>query len=418
MNIHVPQSQQISFFTSAKFFSRKAAGLLALLALANGGAWAQDSDIVRIGVLTDFSGPYADANGKGSLQAARLAVEDFGPKVLGKKIDIISYDHQNKPDIAASKAREWFDRGGVDMVVDLQNSAVALAVTKVAAEKKKIAIVVGAGSSRITNEDCTPYSIQYAYNTYALANVAARAVVAEGGKSWYFITADYAFGNSLQQDASSVVQSLGGTVKGAARHPLNASDFSSFMLQAKASKAQVVGLADAGGDFVNAIKSSREFGISPGQRVVGLLVSISEVHSLGLQQTQGLSMADGWYWDMNPATRAFSHRFFDKVKRMPNMFQAGVYSSTLTYLKALQAAGTNDSDAVMKMMKKTPINDMFATNGMIRADGAMVHDMYLMQTKKPAESKYPWDYYTVKATIRGADAFAPLASSKCALIAK
>jgi branched-chain amino acid transport system substrate-binding protein len=391
---------------------------LGALCTINGLALAQtgiSDNVVKIGVLTDFSGPYADANGFGSLRAAQMAVEDFGGSVLGKKVEVIYLDHQNKSDIASSKAREWYDREGVDMIVDLQNSAVALAVAKVAAEKKKVAIVVGAGTSRLTNEDCTPYTIHYAYNTAALANVAARAVVAQGGKSWYFITADYAFGHSLEQDASKVIKMLGGDVKGSARHPLNASDFSSFMLQAKASKAQVVGFANAGGDFVNSIKSAREFGITPGQQLAGLLVTISEVHTLGLAQAQDLLMADGWYWDMNAETRAFGKRFFEKLKRMPNMFQAGVYSATLSYLKAVKDAGTDNGDAVMKSLKSTRINDVFARNGYVRRDGAMVHDMYLAQVKKPSESKYPWDYYHIKATVKGEDAFQSPTPSRCPL---
>lgn len=394
-----------------------AAAACALLGM-QGQALAQSAvsgDVVRIGVMTDFSGPYSDANGMGSLRAAQMAVEDFGGSVLGKKVEIIYVDHQNKTDIASSKAREWFDKDGVDMIVDLQNSAVAIAVAKVAAEKKKIAMIVGAASSRITNEECTPYSVHYAYNTSVLANVAAREIVSQGGKSWFFLTADYAFGHSLEQDATTVIKALNGEIKGSTKHPLNASDFSSFMLQAKSSKAQVVGFANAGGDFINSIKSAREFGITPDQKLAGLLVTISEVHTLGLAQAQDLLMAEGWYWDLNDETRAFGRRFFEKIKRMPTMFQSGVYSATLTYLKAVKAAGSDNSDIVMKTMRAAKVNDLFAKNGYIRADGAMVHDMYLMQVKKPSESKYPWDYYHIKAVVKGEDAYKPLGASRCKL---
>ncbi len=401
--------------------SAKLAFLAFSLVTVGGSPLAQTAisdDVIRIGVLTDFSGPFSETNGLGSLRATQLAVEDFGSTVLGKKIEIIYFDHKNKTELASTKAREWFDREGVDMIVDIQNSSVALAVAKIAAEKKKIAIVVGAGSSRISNEDCTPYSIQYAYNTAALANVAARAVVTQGGKSWFFITVDYAFGHALEQDAAKVVKSLGGEVKGAVRHPLNASDFSSFVLQAKASKAEIVGLADSGVDFSNALKSTKEFGLSPEQKVVGLLVTINDVHGLGLEQAQGLTVADGWYWDMNEETRAFSHRYFQKMKRMPSNMNAAIYSSTLHYLRAVKEAQSDKADDVMPIMKKTPVNDVYAKNGVIRSDGAMVHDMFLLEVKKPSESKYPWDYYKVKATVKAEDAFQSLANSKCPLVAK
>ena len=375
-------------------------------------------EVVKVGVLTDMSGLYSDLGGQGSVEAAKMAVADFGGKVLGKNIEVIGADHQNKADVGAQKAREWFDQQGVDMITDALNSAVGIAVTKVAGEKKRILMDVGAASTRLTNEDCNPYTVHYAYDTYALANGTGNAIVKQGGKSWFFLTADYAFGHSLESDTANVVKAGGGTVAGAVRHPLNAADFSSFLLQAQASKAQIVGLANAGGDTINAIKAANEFGITKNQKLAGLLVFITDIHSLGLPTTQGMFLTDGWYWDLNDETRKFGRRYFDKMKKMPTMVQAGVYSSTLTYLKAVQAAGTDNADAVMAQIKKTKINDMFAKNGYVRADGRMIHDMYLMEVKKPAESKYPWDYYHVRATIPGEQAYQPLALSRCPMITK
>ena len=375
-------------------------------------------DVVRIGVLTDMSGLYSDLGGQGSVEAAKMAVADFGGKVMGKNIDVIGADHQNKADVGANKAREWYDTQGVDMITDILNSAVGIATAKVSAEKKRINMNVGAASTRLTNEDCTPYTVHYAYDTYALANGTGNAIVKQGGKSWFFLTADYAFGHSLEADTAAVVKKGGGEVKGAVRHPLNAADFSSFLLQAQSSKAQIVGLANAGGDTINSIKAANEFGITKNQQLAGLLVFITDIHSLGLPTTQGMYLTDGWYWDLNDDTRKFGRRFFDKMKKMPTMVHAGVYSATLNYLKAVQAAGTDDSDAVMGELKKAKINDLFAKGGSIRADGRMVHDMYLMQVKKPSESKYPWDYYTIKATIPGSQAYQPLSDSKCPLVTK
>jgi len=381
-------------------------------------AGAISGDVVKVGVLTDMSGLYSDLGGQGSVEAARMAVADFGGKVLGKNIEIIGADHQNKADVGAQKAREWFDQQGVDMITDALNSAVGIAVTKVVGEKKRILMNVGAASTRLTNEDCNAYTVHYAYDTYALANGTGNAIVKQGGKSWYFLTADYAFGHSLESDTANVVKAGGGTVVGAVRHPLNAADFSSFLLQAQSSKAQIVGLANAGGDTINSIKAANEFGITKNQKLAGLLVFITDVHSLGLATTQGMYLTDGWYWDTNEETRKFGRRYFDKMKKMPTMVQAGVYSSTLTYLKAVAAAGTDNAEAVMATLKKTKINDMFAKNGTIRADGRMIHDMYLMEVKKPAESKYPWDYYHIRATIPGEQAYQPLSASRCPMIAK
>ena len=392
-----------------------AAGLIALAAPAQ----AQYSgNVIKIGVLTDMSGLYSDLGGQGSVEAAKMAIADFGGKVNGMPVQIISADHQNKADVASSKAREWVDQQGVDMMTDLLNSAVGIAVGKLTKEKNFIAINVGAASTALTNAECTAHQVHYAYDTYAVANGTAGAIVKQGGKSWFILTADYAFGHSLEADTEKVVKDGGGEIKGKVRHPLSASDFSSFLLQAQSSKAQIIGLANAGGDTINTIKAASEFGITKNQSLAGLLVFITDIHSLGLKTTQGLLLTDGWYWDLNDDTRKFGRRYFAKMKKMPTMVQAGVYSATLTYLKAVSEAKTDDRDKVMAQMKKMKINDMFAKNGYIRADGRMVHDMYLMQVKKPEESKYPWDYYHVKATIPAEQAFQPLSLSKCALVKK
>ncbi len=394
----------------------------AIASLCAGPALAQQGKVsdgvVKIGVLTDMSGLYSDLGGKGSAIAAQMAIDDFGGKVLGAPIQVISADHQNKADVGAGKAREWFDAEKVDMITDLLNSGVGIAAAKVAEQKKRITMNVGAASTRLTNEDCNPYSIHYAYDTWALANGTGRAIVKQGGDSWFFLTADYAFGHSLEKDTADVVKANGGKVLGQVRHPLNASDFSSFLLQAQSSKAKIVGLANAGGDTINSIKAANEFGITKNQSLAGLLVFITDVHSLGLPTAQGMLFTEGFYWDLNDETRKFGKRFFDKAKKMPSMIHAGVYSATLSYLKAVQAAGTDDADAVMAKLKSTPINDVFAKNGTIRADGRMVHEMYLVQVKKPAESKYPWDYYHIKATIPAEEAFQPLSKSTCPLVKK
>jgi branched-chain amino acid transport system substrate-binding protein len=384
-------------------------------------ATAQISDgVVKIGLILDMSSLYADITGEGSVSAARMAIEDFGGKVLGKPIELVYADHQNKADIAASKAREWFDQDKVDAILDVAASATALAVVEVAKQKNRIAVFNGPGSVRITNEACSPVTVHYTYDTYALANGTGRAVVKGGGDTWFFITADYAFGQALEKDTSDVVKELGGRVLGSARAPLNAADFSSFMVQAQNSGAKVIGLANAGGDFINAMKAAAEFGITQSgkQSLAGLLVYINDVHALGLKTTQGLLLTEAFYWDMNDETRAWSRRFFERMKKMPNMSQAGVYSSTLHYLKAVKAAGTDETSAVMKKMKEMPINDFFAKNGRIREDGRMVHDMYLFEVKKPSESKTPWDYYKLRATIPAEQAFQPLAKSTCPLVKK
>jgi branched-chain amino acid transport system substrate-binding protein len=401
--------------------NRRIGAVLAALALASGAALAQSTisgDVVKIGVLTDLSGLYSDIGGQGSIVAAQMAADDYGGKVLGKKIEVVSADHQNKPDVAAQKVREWIDRDGVDMVTDALNSAVALATSKVVAEKKRILIDTGAASTKLTNEDCTPYTIHHTYDTYALANGTGRAVVKQGGDTWFFLTADYAFGHSLEKDTSDVVKANGGKVLGAVRHPLSASDFSSFLLQAQASKAKIVGLANAGGDTINSIKAANEFGLTKTQNLAGLLVFISDIHSLGLPATQGMYVTEAWYWDLNDETRKWSKRFFDKTKKMPTMIHAGVYSAVTMYLNAVKATGTDDADTVMAWLRKNKHSDMFGKNMTLREDGRLVHDMYLFQVKKPSESKGEWDYYNVRQTIPADQAFQPLSLSRCPLIKK
>lgn len=374
--------------------------------------------VVKIAVLTDMSGLYSDLGGPGSVAAAQIAIDEFGGKVLGAPIQLVSADHQNKADIGANKAREWFDTQQVDLIVDVPNSSVALAVSKVANEKHKLFIVDNAGTSRLTNEDCNPYTIHYVYDTYATGGVTGRAVVQHGGNSWFFITADYAFGHSLQDDTTRAVKAAGGQVLGSVLHPLNAPDFSSYLLQAQSSKAKVIGLANAGGDTINAIKTAAEFGISKNQMLAGLLVFITDINSLTLPVTQGMYVAEGYYWDLNDDTRRFGKKYFAKMHKMPTMSQAGVYSSVLEYLRAVQASGTDDADTVIKKLKEMTLNDDFVKGGKIRADGRMVHEFYLFQVKSPSESKYAWDYYKLISKIPGDEAFQPLSQSRCPLITK
>jgi branched-chain amino acid transport system substrate-binding protein len=377
-------------------------------------------DVVKIGVLTDMSGVYADYGGPGAVTAAKMAVQDFGGKMFGKPIEVVNADHQNKPDIAKNVTQQWFDRDKVDMTVENLNSAVALTVQALGKEKNKITIVNGAASSRLTNEDCAPATgIHYLMDTIALSNVVGKAIVKDGGNSWYFLTADYAFGHSLEKDTSAVVTAAGGKVLGAVRHPLSTGDFSSFLLQAQSSGAKVVGLANAGGDTVNSIKAAAEFGLTKKQSLAALLMLITDVHAIGLNTAQGLYLTEGWYWDMNPETRAWADKYSKLMNgRKPNSNHASVYSATLHYLNAVKAAGTDDTAAVMKKMREMPINDMFAKGGKLREDGRMVHDMYLFQVKTPSESKGPWDYYNLKGTVKGEDAFQSLAASRCAAIKK
>ncbi|WP_158046990.1 ABC transporter substrate-binding protein [Skermanella pratensis] len=405
-----------------KTLSRVLAGALATgaMALSAGQAGAQVSaDTVRIGVLNDQSGLYADFGGRGSVIAAQMAVEDFGGKVLGKPIEILSADHQNKPDIGSNIARQWFDRENVDAIADLTTSSVALAVQEIGKQTGRVTLTSGAATSRLTGDACSPTGFHWAYDTVALANGTGKAVVQEGGKSWYFLTADYAFGYALEKDVGEVVKAAGGEVLGAVRHPLNTADFSSFLLQAQGSGAQVVGLANAGTDTTTAIKQAAEFGIvQGGQQLAGLLLVLSDVHSLGLETAQGLVLTTGFYWDMDDEARAWSQRYFERMDRMPNMVQAGVYSSVMHYLKAIDAAGTDEGKVVAAKMKELPIKDMFARNGDVREDGRMVHDMYLARVKAPSDSKKPWDYYEIVRTISGTEAYLPLAQSQCPLVKK
>jgi branched-chain amino acid transport system substrate-binding protein len=365
-------------------------------------------DQVVIGDIDDFSGVYADAAGTGAVEAMKMAIADFNGTVLGRKIVTLTTDHQNKPDIGASKFREWADQSGLNLLLGGSNTGVSIAMAKVAAAKKIPFIAIGAGGASLTNEDCTAYTVHYVYDTTALANGTATTVVKSGGKTWFYLQADYAFGAQLQSAASRVVEANGGKNLGTVRVPLGASDFSSFLLQAQASGAQVLGLANAGTDFSNSLKAATEFGITQTMKPVALLAFLTDIHSVGLQAAQGIYLTTGWYWDLNDETRAFAKRFFEKIKREPTMDQAGYYSATLSYLKAVQAAGTTDSDRVMTQLRKMKISDMFTRNGYIRADGVMVHDMYVMQVKSPKESKYPWDYYRLVKQMPGEEAFGPV----------
>ena len=387
-------------------------------AVSGGAASAQISDdVVKIGVLTDMSSLYADATGKGSLAAVQMAVADYGGKVKGKPIEVIAADHQNKPDVGVNIARNWYDNEKVDAIFDLPTSSVALPVSALTREKNKIHMNSGAGSSDITGIACSPNTVHWTYDTYALSNVAGKAMVKRGEDTWFFVTADYAFGMALERDAANVVKESGGKVLGQVRHPLNSSDFSSFLLQAQASKAKVIGLANAGGDTTNALKQASEFGITQGgQKMIALLQEITDTHALGVKATQGLIVTDAFYWDMNEETRAFSKRFNEKVGHMPTMIQAGLYSATMHYLKAIEAIGTDEAPKVMAQMRDTPINDFFAKNGKIRIDGRMVHDMYLFEVKKPEESKGEWDLYKLIATVPGDEAFRPLDKGGCPLV--
>ena len=388
------------------------------LAIGFGGAaFAQGTGPVKIGFITDMSGLYADLDGPAGGEMVKWAAQDFGGKVLNRPIEVMTADHQNKADVASSKAREWIDKDGLSMLIGGTNSGTALAMAKIAEEKKRPFMAIGSGSARLTNEACSPYTVHYAYDTVALAKVAGSALVKQGYKSWFFLTADYAFGHSLESDAASVVKANGGTVRGSVRHPLSASDFSSFLLQAQSSKAQVLGLANAGGDFINSMKAAKEFGINKTMKMAGLLVFINDIHSLGLANTEGLQLAGSWYWNQDDASRKFAKRFFDKYKRMPSSLQAADYSVAMNYLKAVQAAGTTDADKVMSTLKGMKIDD-FYNKGHIRADGRMIHDMYLYQVKSPKESTAPWDYYKLVATVPGDQAFTSVADSKCALLKK
>ncbi|HYI72184.1 MAG TPA: ABC transporter substrate-binding protein [Skermanella sp.] len=393
---------------------------LALATALSSDANAQVSgDAVKIGVLNDQSGLYADFGGRGSVIAAQMAVEDFGGKVLGKPIQVLSADHQNKPDVGSNIARQWYDQDGVDAIADLTTSSVALAVQEIGKQTGKITMTSGAATSRLTGDACSPTGFHWAYDTVALANGTGKSVVAEGLKKWFFLTADYAFGYALEKDVSEVVKASGGEVVGSVRHPLNTSDFSSFLLQAQGSGAEVIGLANAGGDTTTSIKQAAEFGIvAGGQSLAGLLLVLSDIHALGLETAKGLVLTTGFYWDLDDESRAWSQRYYERMQRMPNMVQAGVYSSVMHYLKAVQEAGTDEGKVVAAKMKELPIKDMFARNGKVREDGRMVHDMYLARVKAPAQSKKPWDYYEIVRTIPGDQAYLPLDRSPCPLVKK
>jgi branched-chain amino acid transport system substrate-binding protein len=394
-------------------------GAVAAFALTAGAASAQgiSGDVVRIGVMSDMSSLYADIGGPGSVAAAELAVKDFGGTVAGKRIEIVQADHQNKPDVGSSIVRQWIDNDGVDAIADVPTSSVALAVQQITKDKGKVFLMSGPASSDLTGKSCSPTGVHWTYDTYALAHGTGSALVKQGGDTWYFLTADYAFGHALERDTGNVVKESGGKVLGAVRHPLNTPDFSSFLLQAQASKAKIIGLANAGGDTINAIKQAAEFGIvAGGQRLAGLLVFITDVHSLGLKTANGLVLTEAFYWDQNDETRAFSKKFEAVMNKKPSMVQAGVYGAVMHYLKAIDAIKTDDGKAVVDQMKKMPINDFMTKNGKVREDGRVMRDMYLFEVKKPEESKGPWDYYKQLAVIPAEEAFRPLKDGGCPFV--
>jgi len=394
----------------------KVAAVAGALMLTSFSTAAQLSgDLVRIGFITDLTGVYADIDGPAGAEMIRQAIADEGGSIAGKKVELLVADHQNKPDIAATKAREWFDQQGIDLLIGGTNSGVALALARIAAEKKKPFISIGAGTSALTNEQCTPYTIHYAYDTVATARGTAPAIIKNGGKSWYFMTADYAFGHQLQADTAKVIQSAGGTVVGSTRVPLGAADFSSFLIQAQSSKAQILALANAGGDTINAVKGASAFGVNKTMTLVAPLIQINDVHAIGLREAQGMYLTDNWYWDLWPESRAWARKFFDKFKRMPSSLHAADYSAARFYLGAVKATGTDDGEKVIQQMHKTKINDMYAKGGYVRQDGRMVHDMFVMQVKTPQQSTTPWDYYKLVAVAKGDDVFTNKAESKCPL---
>jgi branched-chain amino acid transport system substrate-binding protein len=416
----LPRTKQQS--TPGEVLMRTIAALVAAAALVSaamiGEALAQQpAPPLKIGVLTDLSSVYSDIGGLGNIEATKMAIEDFGGVMFGKPIELVSADVLNKADIAASFARKWWESEGVDMIIDMPTSATALAVMELSKQDEKILIITDAASSDITGKSCSPYTAHWTYDTYANAHAVGRAIVKNGGDTWFFITADYVFGHSIERDVSEVVKAAGGTVLGSARHPLNTADFSSLLLQAQTSKAKIIGLANAGGDAINAIKQGSEFGIvAGGQNFAAIVMFISDVHSLGLKLAQGLIVTEAYYWDLNDKTRAFGRRFFERIKRMPTMNQASTYSATLHYLKAVEAAGTRDTKAVMAKMREMPVRDVFTENGVLREDGRMVHSMYLFQVKKPEESTSPWDYYKLLAEVPADQAFRPLKDGGCPLV--
>jgi branched-chain amino acid transport system substrate-binding protein len=377
----------------------------------------QPATPLKIGIMADFASVYSDIGGQGNVEATKMAIEEFGGAMFGKPIEVVTADPLNKADVAATIARRWYDAENVDMIIDLPTSATALAAMEMSKQFEKIMIVTDAASSDITGKSCSPYTAHWTYDTYANAHTVGSAIVKQGGDSWFFITADYLFGHSIERDTGDVVRAAGGKIVGGARHPLNTADFSSFLLQAQSSKAKIVGLANGGGDTINTIKQASEFGIvAGGQKLAGIVMFISDIHSLGLKMAQGLIITEAYYWDLNDRTRAFGKRFFERMKRMPTMNQAATYSATLHYLKAVQAAGTKDTKPVLAKMRETPVRDAFTDNGVLREDGRMVHSMFLLEVKKPEESKAPWDYYKVLAEVPGDQAFRPLKDGGCPLI--
>lgn len=395
-----------------------AAATVALSLTMGGAALAQQSDApLKIGVLADFSSVYSDIGGQGNVEATKIAIEEFGGSMFGKPIEMISADAQNKPDVAAALARKWYGNDSVDMIIDLPTSATALAAMEMSKQFEKVMIITDAASSDITGKSCSPYTAHWTYDTYGNAQTVGSAIVKQGGDSWFFITADYLFGHSIERDVSAVVKAAGGKILGSARHPLNNADFSSFLLQAQASKAKIVGLANGGGDTINTIKQAAEFGIvAGGQKLAGIVMFISDIHSLGLKMAQGLIITEAYYWDQNDRTRAFGKKFFERMKRMPTMNQAATYSATLHYLKAVKAAGTRETKTVLAKMREMPVRDAFTDNGYLREDGRMVHSMLLLEVKKPEESKYPWDYYKILAEVPGDQVFRPMKDGGCPLI--
>lgn len=385
---------------------------------APGSAAGISNDIIRIGLITDMSGVYSDIDGQAGGEAIRMAIADAGGEINGKKVEFMIADHQNKADIASARARTWFDENNLDLLIGGTNSSTSLAMAAVAAEKKKPFISVGAATSNLTNDNCTPYTVHYAYDTIALARGTGSAVVKDGGDSWFFLTADYAFGHSLERDTSAVVKKAGGKIVGNVRAPLSTSDYSSFLLQAQSSGAKILGLANAGGDFINSVKAAKEFGVTNTMNLAGLLVFINDIHALGLDTTQGMYLTTAWYWDQDDASRKWAARFNEKVGRMPSFLQAGDYSAVSFYLKGVKETGTDDADTMMKWMKSNKINDMFTQGGYVREDGRMVFDMRLAQVKKPSESKQPWDYYRIVSKLPGAEVYGSLAESTCKLVKK
>ncbi|CAB3917211.1 hypothetical protein LMG26846_05356 [Achromobacter insuavis] len=398
-------------------FSRAVlAGAIAGALLHAGAARAQISDdVIRIGFITDMSGVYSGPDGPGGAEAIKMAIEEMGGDINGKKIELLTADHQNKADIASAKAREWFDQRGLDLLIGGTNSSTALAMSKVAADKKKPIIVVGAGAPALTNEQCTPYTLNYAYDTVAQARGTGAAVVKAGGKSWYILTADYAFGHALQADTTKVVEAGGGKVVGSVKHPLSTSDFSSFLLQAQASKAEILALANAGADATNAIKAANEFGLTRTMRLAGMIMFINDIHAMGLETAKGMYLTDSWYWNASDETRAWAQKFYERRNAMPSSLQAADYSAAIQYLRAVKATGTDDADTVLAYLRANKLDDVYIKNGVVRPDGRVVHDMYLLQVKTPEESKAPWDYFKVVQTIDGNEAFTTQAETRCAL---